>query len=579
MAKIEQRLELSRYTINSIKQQRKTRDYYPNGSDNVFSNYLDGLYNNSPTHQCIIDDLTFYLIGGGLVSDVEADNVILNEFFNKRELHNIIRSYWIQKTISIEVRKSLNKVIGIDYINPTQLRVLNLEKGEPNIFGYKEDWNPQSPLGNRQKKTDLPSYGSDDDHSILYWYDAGTFNVPYGRPSYISATDSIELEISIYMMHNHGAQNGMFPSMIASYPSSGDPTQDEATAENIRNQATGVANAGKIITIPVPQGAETPTFSSPNLTGLDKIYENQYQVSEAGILKAHRIPSPSLISGLNTKTTGFASPEDEMQWAKNELVSKIIDPNRDIILNVLAPLFEELELKGTVTFEDLETDNIETVEVEENLSKENPLELEDIINGADSIEDLKGWKILKVEDATNAEGEKQYQFASSGVARSNAKSSQDGTEGNEQYKIRYRYSGDKSGQREFCNLMLRFNKLYRYEDIVNMSFSNVNVGFGIDGANNYDIFSYKGGPNCKHKWERVTFVKEGLEGGIDVKSGVFENNTLSETEADSKGMTPTGTAKKKDEISQTKPYDMPNHGYYRLSKIGEELKKLKSLWQ
>ena len=50
------------------------------------------------------------------------------------------------------------------------------------------------------------------------------------------------------------------------------------------------------------------------------------------------------------------------------------------------------------------------------------------------------------------------------------------------------------------------------------------------------------------------------------------DKSLSETKADSKGITPTGTAKTKDVISQTRPYDMPNRGYY-LSVINK-LKKI-----
>ena len=54
--------------------------------------------------------------------------------------------------------------------------------------------------------------------------------------------------------------------------------------------------------------------------------------------------------------------------------------------------------------------------------------------------------------------------------------------------------------------MAKEDRLFRKEDIDAMSKRAVNPGFGEFGANTYDIFKYKGGPRCFHKWSRVTFM-------------------------------------------------------------------------
>ena len=54
--------------------------------------------------------------------------------------------------------------------------------------------------------------------------------------------------------------------------------------------------------------------------------------------------------------------------------------------------------------------------------------------------------------------------------------------------------------------MMRVAKIYKKEDIDKMSSSIVNAGFGEFGADTYDIFKFKGGPRCHHKWERRTYV-------------------------------------------------------------------------
>lgn len=73
-------------------------------------------------------------------------------------------------------------------------------------------------------------------------------------------------------------------------------------------------------------------------------------------------------------------------------------------------------------------------------------------------------------------------------------------------RIRYKYVGPRdSKNRDFCALMLDLDKVYRKEDINNMSLSGVNTGFGAGPKNNYyDIFLYKGGKYCRHSWEAVS---------------------------------------------------------------------------
>jgi hypothetical protein len=77
-------------------------------------------------------------------------------------------------------------------------------------------------------------------------------------------------------------------------------------------------------------------------------------------------------------------------------------------------------------------------------------------------------------------------------------------------KIRYKYNGpvdDKN--RDFCRVLMtrytRQNKVFRKEDINQMSMAGVNTGFGPGGVNQYDIFAYRGGVNCRHTWQEVKY--------------------------------------------------------------------------
>jgi hypothetical protein len=71
-------------------------------------------------------------------------------------------------------------------------------------------------------------------------------------------------------------------------------------------------------------------------------------------------------------------------------------------------------------------------------------------------------------------------------------------EDTDEKEIRYRYEGD-SPQRQFCRTFI--GSLYTRDEINQLSFQGVNKSFGHNGQN-YSLFKYKGGPYCKHFWQK-----------------------------------------------------------------------------
>jgi hypothetical protein len=66
----------------------------------------------------------------------------------------------------------------------------------------------------------------------------------------------------------------------------------------------------------------------------------------------------------------------------------------------------------------------------------------------------------------------------------------------------YKYMGPNP-ERDFCRQLMGLNRLYTYDEIKQSNSLSVNAGFGPNGSNTYDIWFYKGGPNCKHYWQKV----------------------------------------------------------------------------
>lgn len=72
-------------------------------------------------------------------------------------------------------------------------------------------------------------------------------------------------------------------------------------------------------------------------------------------------------------------------------------------------------------------------------------------------------------------------------------------------KFRYKYVGPQDEKnRTFCAEMMRANRVFRIEDIIEMSNRSVNP-VGPDG---YDIFTWRGSYNCRHRWVQLVYKED-----------------------------------------------------------------------
>ena len=130
------------------------------------------------------------------------------------------------------------------------------------------------------------------------------------------------------------------------------------------------------------------------------------------------------------------------------------------------------------------------------------------------------------------------------------------------YKIRYKYvvgstkqMKDNNKSRPFCENMMRLSKsgiVYRLEGIDAASRDGVNESLGHNGKP-YDLFKFKGGVYCRHKWVRALYrLKKNTEPSEDL-SDYKKTRSI----PDSYIKSPRGTKQ-----SETAPVNMPNQGHY-----------------
>ena len=166
------------------------------------------------------------------------------------------------------------------------------------------------------------------------------------------------------------------------------------------------------------------------------------------------------------------------------------------------------------------------------------------------------------EDELNKIANKKIELASTGTARPNARSVQDGVNDsyNDYYKVRYEYTRDNtlgsSGEsREFCKLMMRAKKLYRKEDLLRLTNMPVNRGWGKNGADTYSIWLFKGGGNCHHYFKRVVF-KSSLR---NAKNDINDSQIITDVKALSEGF----TLRRNSGLVAKAPKRMKNNGFLK----------------
>lgn len=575
-------VQLSNYTSPVISENSR-KGWVEYGEDNNYFQYLIDRYNGSPTNNAVISGIIDMIFGEGLDATDSGKNpegyLQLRKLIKDEELKKVINDYYMLGNGAFQLiyNQNKSKIVEVYHMPVECLRAEKCnEEGEVEAYYYAYDWEE---VRSKKGVDRIPAfgYGSQGDKvEILYFrpYRSGSYY--YSPVDYQGALPYAELEGEVANYHINNIKNGLAPSMIVNFNNGVPPEEERDIIESqIKQKWSGSSNAGKFI-LAFNDSADTAATIEPvQLSEASSQYEFLSRESQQKVLVGHRITSPMLF-GVKDQT-GLGNNADEIKTAFTLFDNSVIRPKQNQIINALNEILAfnnvalNLYFKTLTPLEFTEVEDIqdaETVEEETGIkmekhqcSMEMPEEydsaIDDLIALGEDI-DSETWELVDERDVDYDQEEaldKMIGFASTGTARPNANSEQDG-ENKEgvQFLVRYKYEGSSSPQREFCRKMMAADKVYRKEDIIAMDNQAVNEGFGVNGAATYSIWLYKGGARCKHKWIRRTYMSRG---GVrpDVKSPNAE--TISTTKARSKGFRPEANDPK---VAIT-PSNMKNRGY------------------
>lgn len=559
------------------------------GENNNFFQFLIDRYNGSTTNNAVINNIIKLIYGRGL--DATDSSKKPNEY---AQMMMLFRKDVVKKGVAdlkllgqyayqLIYNKSKDSIIRVEHIPVQLLRAEKCnKKGEIEAYYYSDNWEDTNKFPPKR----IPAFGfGDKTLEILY---VGNYTVGqkyYSNVDYIGAIPyaKLEEEIADYLIND--VQNGFSPTSVVNF-NNGIPDEEKRELISRQVSATLTGSKGKKVVVSFNNDeTKKTTVDSIPLNDAPKHYEYLSEEAQRKILLGHGV-----VSGLQfgiPSGNGFSSNADELKNAitlfDNMVIRYFQDTFIDGIDKVLA--FNKISLNLYFkTLQPLEFVDLNPIADKATAEEETGVKLSAHLDDMELEEfgediDLNEWELidsrvvgdLEEEARLDAELEalnnpkkslmsKVYEFVTTGVARPNLPSSQDGR----MFMSRYRYSGETTAKsRPFCVKMTSMNKLYRKEDIELMSQkASTNPGWGPRGADTYDIFLYKGGGACHHFWTRETykrFTDPRKKGAKEIspaearKAGEILPSPFDK--ADGKNY------KKDSQLVYTKPIDMPNQGF------------------
>ena len=431
----------------------------------------------------------------------------------------------------------------------------------------------------------------------------------YAPAFYHGCLQYAELEGEVSNYHISNIQNRLQPSLFINF-NNGIPNEEERRLleHKIAQKFSGSSNAGKFILAFNDNRDAQAEITPVQLSDAHQQYQFLSEESTKKIMLAHRVVSPMLL-GIKD-STGLGNNADEIKTASILFDNTIIRPFQELLIEHFDKLlaYNNIALNlYFITLQPLEFTEIdedvqdqETIEEETGIKQESlsddhremtPEESEDILGSlkdsgevmsdeyelVDEIDedpniDPEEWANSLIREKKSTLSKIREYVGLVGSSEDNVGSLRNGSafsyldSKNGLYKIRYKYAigsrkpmidGNKS--RDFCTQMMKLsgrNIVWRIEDIDKASFrERVNVEFRHKGKP-YDIFKFKGGIYCRHKWVRVLYrLKKGSEVNENLTN--YTKATKKEFPSYMKNKTPRGTKE-----SVIAPENMKNRGAY-----------------
>jgi hypothetical protein len=550
-------MDFAKYSPEANVESIDQKGWVRYGENNLYPQYLRSLTRKSSVHGALVKRIAKMIAGKGVTNE-QLTPII----------PHIAYDYYEQGTAYVELiwSKDGQSIAEVNHLSTINCRIAaDITSNKITGVWYSRDWTNYSNKKGRPVFTPIfTGKPATIDGVVCLGYERSVVILRsnateahiYGEPDWINGEDWTQIGIQVGQFHNNNLLNGLFPSFVVNLNNGIPETEEERTQVigQVQNQIAGAGNAGRALVLFSNSKDQSAEFTPFPTNDNDKLYQFHVDASTEQILIAHGVTTP-LLFGIRS-SGGFGSNKEEMEMGRAIFMADVIEPIQRSIAEQLKLAFGEFTFIQNTSVFDSQT---EPQPVQQKSEKKKPRlsdeQMAEIAKQIDALGEQQNPDWIRIdEEVVDAEEAEFQAYVSTGISRPNATSELDRMIDDRKIIMRFEYSGPvTSVTRDFCRKMIAANKLYRKEDIMQMSKIPVNAGWGPRGADTYSVWLYKGGGNCGHVWKRVIFLSA-KEAGIDVNSP--KARTIAVERAAELGYKP-----RIQRLVGVKPIDMPNNGF------------------
>ncbi len=380
--------------------EKKNKNLVFYGEDNLYPYELIDLYNDSSTHNAVVNGKVGYIVGNGL----ESDNLNVKKWLANANisedwtslLKRISLDYELFNGYAIEVVKTRagNQYFHLDFAN--------IRLGLDGTIKYAEDWITEKGTKNSKPTIkEFERYNPRDEEQIrgvIYHVDYRPNLKHYPLPVYVGSLAEIRTDVQIGDYWLNEVENGFVGGTLIQHNNGVPETEEELRSfEKSFQGKFGKATGTKIVHLFSPSKENSSEISNLNGNDLHERYLEMSRRVKESIFIGHRVTNPILFG---VKEEGQLGARNELDLAYEIFTNTYVSERQNTLLATIkkVALFElglsDIEIKPLKPIDaiDLTSDiilaNLNKDEIRDLITEQTGLELQEAIEEP-SVDDVE----------------------------------------------------------------------------------------------------------------------------------------------------------------------------------------------
>jgi len=371
--------------------EKKNKNIVWFGADNMYPYELIDLYNDSSTHNAIINGKVGYTVGNGLEGEDLETKKWLSQANIDQDWTSLMKSlsldYEIFNGYAIEV---IRTKVGNQYHH---IDFANIRLGLDGSIQYADDWITDKGLKNSKPSIQyLERYNPRDaeqKRGVIYHVDYRPNLKYYPLPVYVGSLAEIKTDVQIGDYWLNEVENGFVGGTLIQHNNGVPETKEEAEKfEKAFQEKFGKATGTKIVHLFSPAKDNSSEITSLNGNDLHERYIEMSKRVKESIFIGHRVTNPILFG---VKEEGQLGARNELDLAYEIFTNTYIAERQNTLLRTIKKLafyeiqrtdIEIIPLKP-IDVIDLTSDiilaNLDREEIRELITDQTGLELKEAI--------------------------------------------------------------------------------------------------------------------------------------------------------------------------------------------------------